>query len=159
MTQRYGAWRVSRIWHARRVLAAALALVWVAACGTLIAPYSLEAYKNATSLKAETLAMIAESGDPYSAHEDEVKALKIKLMAAQEFAAGMPKNKLSAAQWQTMNDPDGGLAGEYWVVWQRQGTVSSTAMAAQLRQIGDAFDEIICLEANKEKNTACVSAQ
>ena len=135
----------------------AFVLLFVSACGALIAPYSLEAYKNATSLKAETLGLIAESGEPFSEHEAEVKALKIKLSAAQEFAAGMPKNRFSTDQWVTMNDPDGGLAGEYWVLWERQGTIGATAMAAQLRQIGAAFDEIICLEANKEKNTECVS--
>lgn len=137
----------------------ALLMLMIAACAPLIAPYSLEAYKNATSLKAETLAMIAESGDQFSAHEAEVKALKVKLAAAQEFAVGMPKNRLSASQWAIMNDPDGGLAGEYWALWERQGTISSVAMAAQIQQIGAAFDEIICLEANKEKNTACVSGQ
>lgn len=137
----------------------ALLMLFIAACTPLIAPYSLEAYKNATSLKAETLAMIGESGDPFSAHEADVKALKVKLAAAQEFAAGMPKNRLSASQWAIMNDPDGGLAGEYWALWERQGTISPAAMAAQIQQIGAAFDEIICLEANKEKNTACVSGQ
>jgi hypothetical protein len=137
----------------------ALLMLVIAACAPLIAPYSLEAYKNATSLKAETLGLIAESGDPFSNHQADVKALKIKLASAQEFAAGMPKNKLSAAQWAIMNDPDGGLAGEYWSLWERQGTIGAAAMAAQIRQIGAAFDEIICLEANKEKNTACVSGQ
>jgi hypothetical protein len=58
-----------------------------------------------------------------------------------------------------MNDPDGGLAGEHWALWERQGTVSTAYIAAQTRQIGAAFDEIICLEANKEKDTACVSGQ
>lgn len=137
----------------------ALLMLVVAACAPLIAPYSLEAYKNATSLKAETLALIAESGDQFSAHETEVKALKVKLAAAQEFAAGMPMNKLSATQWKIMNDPDGGLAGEYWALWERQGTIGATVMAEQIQQIGASFDEIICLEANKEKNTACVSGQ
>jgi len=142
-----------------RLFLLGIALLAVSACAPLIAPYSLEAYKNATSLKAETLAMIAESGDPFAQHEADVKALKIKLSAAQEFAAGMPMNRLSAAQWAIMNDPDGGLAGEHWALWERQGTMSAAVIAAQLRQIGAAFDEIICLEANKEKNTQCVSGQ
>ena len=145
--------------YSLKLLLAGLIALCISACAPLIAPYSLEAYKNATSLKAETLAMIAESGDPFSEHEADVKALKVKLSAAQEFVAGMPKNKLSAAQWAIMNDPDGGLAGEHWALWERQGTVSTAYIAAQTRQIGAAFDEIICLEANKEKDTACVSGQ
>jgi len=130
-------------------------LLFLAACAPLIAGYSLEAYRNATSLKAETLALMAEAGEPYAQHEDEVKALKVKLSAAQEFVAGMANNSLSAEQWTIMNDPDGGLAGEYWAVWEAQQTVSAPAMGAQIQQVGAAFDEIICLEANKEKDTAC----
>ena len=134
-----------------------LILFGVAACETLIAPYSLEAYKNATSLKAETLVLIAESGDQFSDHENEVRALKTKMMAAQEFVAGMPKNELSTRQWKIMNDPGRGLAASYWVLWERQKKMSEAAIEANTRQIGAAFDEIICLEANKEKNVECVS--
>jgi hypothetical protein len=142
-----------------RIFWLALIVLGLSACGTLIAPYSLEAYKNATSLKAETLSMIGESGDRFSVHEEDVKALKVKLRAAEEFAAGMPKNALSARQWKVMNAPNRGLAGEYWILWERQGTMSAAVIAAQTSQIGAAFDEIICLEANKEKNTECVSGQ
>jgi hypothetical protein len=130
-------------------------LLFLAACAPLIAGYSLEAYRNATSLKAETLALMAEAGEPYGQHADEVKALKVKLSAAEEFVAGMANNSLSAEQWMIMNDPDGGLVGEYWVVWQRQGTITAPTMSEQIAQVGEAFDEIICLEANKQKDTAC----
>ena len=144
---------------ARNYLLAMCLLVWTAACAPLIAPYSLEAYKNATSLKAETLALMAEAGEPFDQHAEEVRALKVKLSAAHEFAAGMPKNQLSARQWAILNDPDGGLVGEYWVVWEEQKTISGPAMGAQIRQVGEAFDQIICLEANKEKDTQCVVSE
>ena len=132
-----------------------LLLVLVAACAPLIAGYSLEAYRNATSLKAETLALMAEAGEPYAQHANEVKALKVRLAAAHEFVAGMANNSISAEQWQEMNDPDAGLAGAYWVLWERQTTVSESARREQISQVGEAFDEIICLEANKEKDTDC----
>jgi len=136
----------------------ALIAVFIAACAPLIAGYSLEAYRNATTLKAETLALMAEADEPFSQHADEVRALRTRLQAAQEFAAGMPLNQLSARQWRILNDPDGGLVGEYWVVWEQQGTISSVTRNAQAQQIAHAFDEIICLEANKEKNTRCMPA-
>ena len=81
--------------------------------------------------------------------------LKVKLAAAEEFVAGMANNSLSAQQWAIMNDPAGGLVGEYWVVWEQQTTISAAARDAQIGQVREAFDEIICLEANKEKDTAC----
>ena len=133
-----------------------LLAVLAVACTPLIAGYSLEAYRYATSLKAETLAIMAKADEPFAQHAAEVSALRIRMAAAQEFAAGMPLNQLSARQWRIMNDPDGGLAGEYWVVWEQQGTISTAARTAQIQQVSHAFDEIICLEANKEKNTRCV---
>ena len=132
-----------------------LLLILVAACAPLIAGYSLEAYRNATSLKAETLALMAEAGEPYAQHAGEVKALRVRLAAAHEFVAGMANNSLSAQQWAIMNDPAGGLVGEYWVVWEQQTTISAAARDAQIGQVREAFDEIICLEANKEKDTDC----
>jgi hypothetical protein len=84
-----------------------------------------------------------------------VKALKVKLAAAHEFVAGMSDNSLSAEQWAIMNDPDGGLAGEYWVAWEEETTFSGPFVSEQILQVGEAFDEIICLEANKEKDTDC----
>ena len=139
----------------RKALFTALA-VFVAACTPLIAGYSLEAYRNATSLKAETLALMAEGGEPFAQHATEVRELRTRLSAAEEFAAGMPLNQLSARQWRIMNNPEGGLAGEYWVVWEAQGTVGNAARTAAMQQVSHGFDEIICLEANKEKNTRCV---
>ncbi len=139
----------------RQAVLTFLAVVAVA-CAPLIAGYSLEAYRYATTLKAETLALMAESVEPFQQHADEVRDLRTRLLAAQEFAAGMPMNQLSARQWRIMNDPDGGLAGEYWVVWEQQGTISAAARGVQIQQVSAGFDDIICLEANKEKNTQCV---
>ncbi|HYN47207.1 MAG TPA: hypothetical protein VES64_10995 [Allosphingosinicella sp.] len=136
-----------------------LAAVLAVACAPLIAGYSLEAYRYATTLKAETLTLMAEADEPFAQHAEEIRTLRTRLLAAQEFAAGMPMNQLSARQWRIMNDPDGGLAGEFWVVWERQGTISTAARAVQIQQVSSGFDEIICLEANKEKNTRCVPAQ
>lgn len=68
-------------------------------CTSIISDYSLEAYKNATSLKARSLALIDLSASPYSKHEDKTSALMLDINTAYEFAAGIPKNKISALQW------------------------------------------------------------
>jgi hypothetical protein len=138
--------------HAGLCLVFALLL---SACQALIADYSVEAYKNATSLKAETLAMIDKSGEPYSRHRNEVEALTVKIDAAYEFAAGMPNNALAAQQWAIVRDPNRDLYGGYVRDWRTDGPVNETFRAEKKMQIGRAFDYIICLEANKQRASRC----
>ena len=140
-------------------IVAALALLWAAACAPLIGPYSLEAYKNATSLKAETLSLIAEADEPFAQHKDEVRALKVKLAAAQEFAAGLPKNTVTTLQYSKLNNPETGVVGRFFASWEAQGTMSASYIEAKREQAGRAFDSIICLEANKEKDVDCLRAE
>jgi hypothetical protein len=140
-----------------RCLVAAL-LFLAAACAPLIAPYSLQAYTNATSLKAETLALISESNEPFAQHQADVRALKVKLSAAQEFSAGMPMNRLSTLQWSLLNNPDTGVVGRFFTSWEKQGTMGAAYIEAKRDQAGRAFDSIICLEANKEKDVDCLNS-
>jgi len=133
-------------------------LVWlvvIPACAPLIADYSLEAYKNATTLKAETMALVGKSHEPYSQHVEEVEAHSTKLAAAYEFAAGTPYNQLSARQWQILLDPERALYGGFVQLWQASGTVSPAFRDEFRGQIAEAFDLIICLEANKQRRSAC----
>ena len=146
--------RIARPLHVHLLLLASLAL-FAAACAPLIAGYSLEAYRNATSLKAETLAIIAHADEPFPQHAQEVRDLQIRLAAAHEFAAGMPRNTLSANQWQIMVDPTRSMAGGLLARWQRETTLNPVFVREQSAQIARAFDDIICLEANKEQDTAC----
>jgi hypothetical protein len=128
-------------------------------CGRLIAEYSLQAYTNATSLKAETLAMIDKSGEAYSLHAKEVDALNVKIDAAYEFSAGIPANQLSATQWAILRDPNRNLWGGFAQFWKTHGTVSAFFRQGVKKNIGDAFDEIICLEANKQAQTSCIGTK
>jgi len=144
--------RIAR--HVHLLLLASLAL-FAASCTPLIAGYSLEAYRNATSLKAETLAVIAHADEPFPQHAQEVRDLQIRLAAAHEFAAGMPRNSLSASQWQIMVDPTRAMAGGLLARWQRETRLNPVFVREQSAQIARAFDDIICLEANKGQDTAC----
>lgn len=133
-------------------------LVWltiIPACAPLIASYSLEAYKNATTLKAETMALVGKSHEPYSRHAAEIEAHSTKLAAAYEFAAGRPYNQLSARQWAILLDPDRALYGGFVQFWQANSSVSPAFRDEFRGQIAEAFDLIICLEANKQSLSAC----
>jgi hypothetical protein len=143
---------------ALRAVVLLVVVLLVSGCGRLIADYSLDAYKNATSLKAEALAMVDKSNEPYGKHGKEVDALNVKIDAAYEFAAGIPENQLSAQQWAILKDPDRHLYGGYINVWKTHGPVSAFFRDGAKRNIGAAFDEIICLEVNKQSLTSCAAA-
>lgn len=132
----------------------------IGGCAPLISEYSLDAYKNATSLKAETLALIDKSGEKFSAHRPEVDALTIKIDSAFEFAAGIPNNQVSAAQWQVLRNPEGNLYGGFVRTWSgsKQGILSPAYRAGKRKEISDAFDKIICLEVNKKDAKNCEAA-
>ncbi len=139
----------------RRILALLLLPVALAACDPLIGGYSAEAYKNATSLKARSLAMIDRAGRSYASQQNGVEALMTDIDAAYEFANGLPKNRISAAQWQLMRDPDEGLMGGFVAGWKRNRTVGAFFRNERKQQIARAYDYIICLEVNKQKATPC----
>lgn len=141
---------------AARALSALLVVLSLSGCAPLIADYSLEAYKNATTLKAETQALIDKSNDTYNSHAKEVDALTTKINAAYEFAAGTPYNQLSAQQWQILRDPNGALYGAFIAEWKQRTRIPKPKAREDIKHlIGEAFDEIICLEANKQTLTTC----
>jgi len=132
-----------------------LAAMALTACVPTIAGYDVEAYKNATSLKAETDAVLSHGTEPYAANAARVEALSIKLNAAREYAAGIPRNENSARQWELMVDPNQGLAGGTLRQWRERGQFHQEFINEQRKQIAEGFDYIICLEANKQKATKC----
>ena len=134
------------------------AAISVAGCNSLpIAEYSLQAYTNATTLKAETLALVAKADEPYSRHVAEVEVLNVKIDAAYEFSAGTPNNRLSAEQWNIMRDPNHNLYGGLVRMWRENGRLSPYFLGEARAQIAEGFDYIICLEANKQAASACRS--
>ncbi len=114
-------------------------LVYLCGCTPLIGPYSPTAYQNATSLKAETLALMEKATEPYSRYDP---------------------NELSARQWAILKQDakDGGrLVGRFFARWKELGTLGDTVIAEFKPIISEAFDEIICLEANKREVTQCLA--
>jgi hypothetical protein len=128
-------------------------------CTPLIGAYSDEAYKNATSLKAETLALMDKSGESFVTHKSEVDAVTTRISAAYEYSAGLPSNQLSAQQWQILRNPDGNLYGAFVRRWQSSGRISPAYRTEKKIDIAEAFDYIICLEANKKESRPCSAAR
>ena len=134
-----------------------LLLSVLTACTPLIGPYNAIAYQNATSLKAETLALMDHATEPYADHKVEVERLFIEVSKAHEFVKGLPTNAISAGQWQLLIQRNGALMGTFFERWatSSSGTLSKVYINEFKMLIGQAFDYIICLEANKNAASKC----
>lgn len=142
----------------RRRIAASLLVLFLclAACVPLIGPYSQTAYQNATDLKAETLALMDKATKPFSDNEKQVEALVVAIDKAYEYVHGIPSNDLSARQWEILKKPDGDLLGRFFARWKSEGILKQVFIDEFKGIVSDAFDEIICLEANKKEATKCL---
>ncbi|WP_299877683.1 hypothetical protein [uncultured Sulfitobacter sp.] len=130
-------------------------LVTLAACDPLISPFQEQAYKNATTLKAQSLALITKSGEPYSTHRAALEKLLVDVDAAYEYADGLPKNDVVSKQWDILRNPDGNLLGGFANRWRRSGQLGPFFREEVAAQVGEAFDTIICVEVNKREVSVC----
>jgi hypothetical protein len=130
----------------------ALAVCFVLAGCTLIAPYDRAAYEHATNAKVDTLALMSKATGTYDEHEKEVEALVRQLDKAYEYDRGRQLNQVTAAQWDVLRDPDRDLVGGFLKMWKAKGTLSATFIAEKKKQVGGAFDQIIQLESGKLKS-------
>lgn len=138
-----------------QILSIFILMYIVAACAPLIGPYSPTAYQNATSLKAATLALMDKATEPYANYEKSVEALMLEIDKAYEFVNGIPSNSISAKQWQILKKPDGDLLGKFFFRWKEKSVLAKVFIDEFKGPVADAFDEIICLEANKKEATKC----
>lgn len=116
-----------------------------------ISLYSEVAYKQATSLKVESLAVMDIAVEEYADNKAKVESLEIKLNKAYEYAKGRPKNEISARQWQILIDPNRNLLGGFLKRWKQEGALSKIFVEEAKGIIVDAFDTIIGLESGKIK--------
>lgn len=148
-----------KLFQQGRFLALLVSIAFVIGCTPLIGAYSPTAYQNATSLKAETLAIMAMAKEPYAGHKDQVEQLNIELNKAYEYVKGQPRNSISPKQWKLLIDKNGDLIGKFFKRWQERSTLSDAYIGEFKSLVSDAFDEIICLEANKQKAIDCTHSQ
>jgi hypothetical protein len=93
--------------------------------------------------------------DPYSDHEREIESLMVEIDKAYEFVSGTPSNSISAKQWALLKKTDGDLLGKFFLRWKERKILSREFIDEFKGVVSDAFDEIICLEANKKEATKC----
>lgn len=98
---------------------------------------------------------MGEATDPYRLHSHDVDLLEIKLDKAYEYTKGIPHNEITAQMWKKMIAPNQGLLGEFLHRWKEKGTISAFYVREEKKMIAHAFDDIICLEANKKKASDC----
>jgi hypothetical protein len=118
-----------------------------------IAPFSEVAYQHATSLKVESLALVAKATEPYAEHRAEVEKLQLDLQKAYEYARNRPDNELSTQQWAILIDPQRALLGGLLARWKAEGVLGRAFIENMKTQIGAAFDTISGLESGKVKAT------
>lgn len=130
-------------------------LILLLACAPLIGPHSPTAYQNATSLKAEALGLMDKATEPYPDHAASVDSLMVEIDKAYEFVRGVPSNNISAQQWLILKKSDGDLLGKFFLRWKQRGVLLPEMIGGFKELVASAFDEIICLEANKKETTLC----
>lgn len=140
-----------------RLILFIIAALFIHGCTPIIAEFEVQAYKNATDLKARSLGIIDVSNEPYSKHQTNAEKLLTDINAAYEFVAGISGNQISARQWDIMRDKNRALMGGYLVYWKTNKTVGDFFKDQSRIQISKAFDYIICLEANKKQATSCAN--
>lgn len=135
-----------------RVLWLAVALV---ACTPISGPFSEQAYRNATSLKARSLALVAASGEPFPSYGQEVALVLTDIDAAYEYARGLPRNDVVTEQWRLIRDPSTGLVGTFAAEWERRGRFGDVFREEYAGEISFAFDTLICVEITKKSAHDC----
>jgi len=146
---------------ARLGLALALAAA-LAACRTAKVEntynYDAAAHQRATELRSKALALMANSGDPYSRHRTDAEAVGTAMEKAYELSAAAPDNALVVAEWAAIKDPAGSLYGGYVKRWQAKGRIDQATRDAAINKVIAHFDYLLCLEAAKRtKGGICTS--
>ena len=136
-----------------RLLCLAILCFGLVGCEPFANPYSAEAYKQATSLKARSLSLINRGTEPYSANAAKAEALLVDISVAYEFARGRGTDSTdeAAAQWKEILNSKGSV-GDFVKQWRADGSMKDREYFVQeFREIvSRQFDEIIELETGRK---------
>jgi hypothetical protein len=129
----------------------AVSLWLVTACSPLIALYDQYAYTQAVSLKVDMQNLADQSATTsYSDAKANVAAVNTELQKAYEYDRGRSKDSLSSKQYRILLS-DNGFYKSFLKDWETHQKLSSTAAGEMKTQIGRLMDEVIALEAGKNK--------
>ena len=131
-----------------RVITVMFAFLFLFGCN-YIAPYNQHAYEQTTSLKVEALSIVAKANEPYSDHEKEIEQFKLRMLKAQEYARGIPKNLEAAEQWEILTNPEGKSMFGFLGFWKKNNQVSEVFAEEYRKEVEKHFNAIIEHEAGK----------
>ncbi|SHE76938.1 hypothetical protein SAMN02745206_00791 [Desulfacinum infernum DSM 9756] len=134
----------------RRVLILLLPL-FLGACASAIAPYDHYAYVQATSLKVEALELLDLATESYEDHRVRVERFRSRMKKAYEYVRSLPRNELTARQYEILMDPDGHSIFGALRRWEESGRLSPVFVEELRGEIAQHFDQVITLEAAKIK--------
>lgn len=129
-------------------IASTMVLFGVSACST-ISSYDQIAYQNATSAKAETLAVMSKATNSYSSETKSIQDLQLTLSKAYEYDKGRPLNQITIRMWDILLDPNRDLLGGFLRDWKADNIESETFIDHKKQQIAEGFDIISGLESAK----------
>ncbi len=119
-------------------------------CST-ISHFNQRAYEQATELKVEALALMDKAVRPFAEHRPEAEILRLNIEKAYEYAKGLPKNEITARQWEILKDPNRKLLGGFLKRWEEKSKLSEVFIREAKTQVAEGFDTIIELESGKRK--------
>lgn len=117
-------------------------------CST-ISPFNQRAYEQATELKVEALALMDKAVLPFADYRSEAEAFRLNIEKAYEYAKGLPKNEITARQWEILKDPNHKLLGGFLKRWEEKSKLSEVFIREAKIQVTESFDTIIELESGK----------
>ena len=126
------------------------ALILTGGC-SIIARYDQVAYEHAVDTKVDTLSLMNKATGDYQEHQKDIETVTAELDKAYEYDRGRDLNRVTVSQWDILRDPERDLVGGFLKMWKAKGRLNPTFIAEKKKQIADAFDQIIQLEAGKLK--------
>lgn len=134
--------------QARRIAITLILFLSVMASCSTISPFNQRAYEQATSLKAESLALMDKATKPFSESRSDVELLRLNTQKAYEYAKGLPKNEIITKQWEILKDK---LIGGFLKRWEEKSKLSEVSVRDAKTQVEEGFDMIIEVEGGKRK--------
>lgn len=149
----FSALRLAR-WHVAKILyvaAGAFLLVFWSGCVSPGEPVTLA---QTRVLKVSTLELMGKAVEPYPNHLPEITAQNAKLEAAYDHERARFGNGSSTKMWATLLHadsqlPGSGIYGRFLSQWQKKGVLSPIYIEDKKQNVGEAFDQILSLEAAK----------
>lgn len=141
---------MSRFFLRSLFLSGWLILTGLSGCNT-ISPYDQMAYAQSVSVKVDALALMDKATDSYDSHRKDIETINLEVDKAYEYEKGRAKNMITVQQWDLLRSPNHDLFGGFLKSWQTKGHLSAYFVAAKKKQVSTAFDQIIQLEAEKNR--------